>query len=79
MDWLRSEDLKEEKEVTAPPMIIALLGSRAGIRVLSPPDSRRYGKWKYVRNHQNEGRNERSAQILLTANGRESCHPTSWL
>jgi hypothetical protein len=35
MDWLRSEDLKEEKDVTAPVVIIAeqgrlILGTRHG-------------------------------------------------
>jgi hypothetical protein len=47
MDWLRSEDLKEEKEVTAPTVIIALLSSLCGFHVRGQPDSRRCGKWRF--------------------------------
>ena len=33
MDWLRSEDLKEEKNVTAPVIIIAVWGARPSLAV----------------------------------------------
>jgi hypothetical protein len=46
MDWLRSEDLKEEKEVTAPTVIIALLSLLCRFHVRGQPERRWCGKWR---------------------------------
>ena len=74
MYWLRSEDLKEEKEVTAPTVIIALLSLLCGFPRPQPTRQPSVRKME-IRFGQKEKAdcNERPASILLTT---ESSPPT---